>query len=93
TDKLYRVPAVTESNLLSLGPQPLVPVVTVANDPPAWGGDFHRCSSESPLSLADGVWNVLKRCHRVQPKYRVGLGSFCSGSGRESLFSIGIGCS
>ncbi|MED6206686.1 hypothetical protein PIB30_029161 [Stylosanthes scabra] len=23
-------------------------------------GTFARCSSESPLSLADGVWNVLK---------------------------------
>ncbi|MED6133767.1 hypothetical protein PIB30_031208 [Stylosanthes scabra] len=31
TDKLYRVPAVTRSNLLSPGPQVLVPVVTVAN--------------------------------------------------------------
>ncbi|MED6208172.1 hypothetical protein PIB30_042625 [Stylosanthes scabra] len=31
TDKLYRVPAVTGSNLLSPGPQALVPVVTVAN--------------------------------------------------------------
>ncbi|MED6219726.1 hypothetical protein PIB30_038463 [Stylosanthes scabra] len=29
-------------------------------DAPARGGDFRRCSSESPLSLADGVWNVLK---------------------------------
>ncbi|MED6160345.1 hypothetical protein PIB30_050591 [Stylosanthes scabra] len=31
TDKLYRVPAVTGSNLLSPGPQALVPVVTVVN--------------------------------------------------------------
>ncbi|MED6122437.1 hypothetical protein PIB30_039823 [Stylosanthes scabra] len=31
TDKLYRVSAVTGSNLLSPGPQALVPVVTVAN--------------------------------------------------------------
>ncbi|MED6143996.1 hypothetical protein PIB30_011241 [Stylosanthes scabra] len=31
TDKLYRVPAVIGSNLLSPGPQALVPVVTVAN--------------------------------------------------------------
>ncbi|MED6217195.1 hypothetical protein PIB30_015529 [Stylosanthes scabra] len=31
TDKLYRVPAVTGSNLLSPGPQAVVPVVTVAN--------------------------------------------------------------
>ncbi|MED6220365.1 hypothetical protein PIB30_044183 [Stylosanthes scabra] len=37
---------------------------------PLGAGTFVRCSSESPLSLADGVWNVLKRCHRVQPKYR-----------------------
>ncbi|MED6108755.1 hypothetical protein PIB30_027165 [Stylosanthes scabra] len=51
---------------------------------PFGAGTFVRCSSESPLSLADGVWNILKRCHRVQPKYRVGLGLFCSGSEREN---------
>ncbi|MED6199339.1 hypothetical protein PIB30_075056 [Stylosanthes scabra] len=56
---------------------------------PLGAGTFVRCSSESPLSLADGVKNALKRCHMVQPKYRVGLGSFCSGSERETLFLIG----
>ncbi|MED6137544.1 hypothetical protein PIB30_065912 [Stylosanthes scabra] len=42
---------------------------------PLGAGTFVRCSSESPLSLADGVWNVLKsprlprvtRCHRYNP--------------------------
>ncbi|MED6168966.1 hypothetical protein PIB30_016886 [Stylosanthes scabra] len=28
---------------------------------PLGAGTFVRCSLESPLSLADGVWNVLKR--------------------------------
>ncbi|MED6184148.1 hypothetical protein PIB30_044646 [Stylosanthes scabra] len=47
--------------------------------------DLHAPWLEPLRGPNDGVWNVLKRCHRVQPKYRVGLGSFCSGSGMESL--------
>ncbi|MED6168919.1 hypothetical protein PIB30_016204 [Stylosanthes scabra] len=58
---------------------------------PLGAGTFVRCSLESPLSLADGVWNVLKEVSQGATKIpSMRLRSFCSGSERKSLFLIGL---
>ncbi|MED6198208.1 hypothetical protein PIB30_063929, partial [Stylosanthes scabra] len=50
-------------------------------------GTFIRCSSENPLSLADGVWNVLKEVSQGATKIpSMGLGSFCSESEMETVW-------